>query len=172
MKRGAADTMTIVLAFLTLLAAGTGGYTWMLYGEAQNLEKSLPQDEKNLKTAINLRDDLQDIKNRGGGVGEDETETIQSFFYATAKEHKIEIIRYSTLKSTYRNQWDEIAYTLDLSKGVSRQQLGNFMADVQLKKPFLKSKEIRDAKFDEKYEDGRFISSVIVVFSHFSRIKK
>lgn len=164
--RGAADMMSIVLVALVLGGAGTGGYAYMLYDESATLERKLKQAENDLKKAINVRDDLRDIKASGQSVSQADTDTIQTFFHEKAKEHKFQINRITAPKGRYK-EWEEQSYRLEI-KNVSRQQLGNFVADVQLNKPFLKSKEIREVKLD----DNHFITTAVVVFSHYQRAKK
>lgn len=165
-NRGAADIVAIMVVVLALGACAAGAYAWMLNDEAATLERKLKQAENDLKKAINVRDDLRDIKASGQSVSDADMNTIQTFFHETAKEHKFQIVRITPAKGRYRDAWEETSYRLEM-KNVSRQQLGGFVADVQVKKPFLKSKEIRDVKFDENH----FITSATVVFSVYSRKK-
>jgi len=166
-RRGAADLMLILLVVLFLGAAGSGGYAWMLWDEARRLEDQLKQKENDFKKAINTRDDLRDINASGMGAASGEIGTIQTFFHETAKEYKFTISKITPSTGRYKEQWTEQAYRLEV-KNLSRQQLGNFIADVEVKKPFLKSKEIRDVKLDENH----FIQSATIVFSHYQRIRK
>jgi hypothetical protein len=166
-RRGAADLMAIVLVVLFLGAAGSGVFAYLQHEEAARLSRTLDQAGNDYKQCIKLRDELRDIKLTGGNVGESETDTIQTFFHETSKEHKFTINKITPSKTRYRETWDEQSYRLEI-KNVSRQQLGNFVADVELKKPFLKSKEIRDIRFDENH----FIQSAVVVFSHYTRLRK
>lgn len=165
--RGAVDIMLPICFLLVVSGACAGGYAYMLQQEAASMQRQLVQAEKDLKTVVNLRDDLRDIKASGGSTSGAETDTIQTFFHDTAKDHRFTITRIAPSNTIYRATWNEQAYRLEI-KNVTRQQLGNFIADVELKKPFLKSKEIRDVKFDE----GHAIQSVAVIFSHYQRIRK
>jgi uncharacterized protein HemX len=166
-RNGAVDVMLLACVVLVLSGAGAGVYAYMLQQEAASLERQLAQSEKDLKTVVGLRDDLRDIKQSGGSLAESEKDTIQTFFHETAKEHRFTITRIAPQTTVYRSTWNEQSYRLEI-KNVTRQQLGNFIADVELKKPFLKSKEIRDVKFD----DSHAIQNVAVIFSHYQRIRK
>ncbi|MCC6741254.1 MAG: hypothetical protein IT452_19590 [Planctomycetia bacterium] len=167
-RRGAVDILLPVCFLLVLTGAGAGVWAWMLQQEAGTVERQLGQAEKDLKAVVGLRDDLRDIRNSGGAAsGSSEIDTIQTFFHDTAKEHRFTITRIAPSNTIYRSTWTEQSYRLEI-KNVTRQQLGNFIADVELKKPFLKSKEIRDVKFDEQHS----IQTVAVVFSHYQRIRK
>lgn len=159
--------MLLVCFLLVVTGAGVGGYAWMLQQEAGTLERQLGQAEKDLKTVVALRDDIRDIKLSGGSISGAETDTIQTFFHETAKDHRFTITRIAPQNTIYKSTWTEQSYRLEI-RNVTRQQLGNFIADVELKKPFLKSKEIRDVKFDESHA----IQTVAVVFSHYQRIRK
>ena len=166
-QRGAVDLAALMCVVLTLSGFGAGIYAWILQGEGALLERQLAQSEKDLKTVVALRDDLRDINASGGAVKENEEGMIQTFFAKTAEEHKFTISKFSPASTRYKETWTEQSYKLDI-KNVSRQQLGNFIADVELKKPCLKSKEIRDVKFDESHA----IQNVAVIFSHYQRIRK
>lgn len=165
-SRGAVDVMTLICFLLVATGAGAGGYAWMLHQDAGTAERKLKQDDGELRTVVGLRDDLRDIKAGGGSLSGSDTELIQTFFMDTAKEHRFTISRIAPSSTVYRGTWNETAYRLEI-KNVTRQQLGNFIADVELKKPFLKSKEIRDVKFDESHT----IQSCAVIFSHYTRKK-
>jgi hypothetical protein len=159
--------MLLACVLLVLTGAGAGAYAYMLQQEAASLERQLTQAEKELKTVVGYRDDLRDIKLSGGSLAGSETDTIQTFFHETAKEHRFTITRIAPSSTIYKSTWTDQSYRLEI-RNVTRQQLGNFIADVELKKPFLKSKEIRDVKFDE----GHAIQNVAVIFSHYQRIRK
>jgi hypothetical protein len=165
-RRGAADVLMILLVMLLLLTIGSGAYAYMIWDEAKTLERRLGQSEKDLKVAIDIRDDLREIKVSGQSAMDQETNTIQSFFVKTAQDHKFQIDKFTNTRGKYK-EWDETAYRLEF-KNVTRSQLGNFIADVQIKRPFLKSKEIREVRFDDLHT----IKSVTVVFSHYQRAKK
>ncbi|MCE9584633.1 MAG: hypothetical protein K8T20_19250 [Planctomycetes bacterium] len=166
-QRGSVDIMALLCVVLVLAGAGAGGYAYVLTQESATLTRQLGQAEKDLPTVVKLRDDIRDIKAGGGALNTNETDTIQTFFHETAKDHKFTISKIAPSSSVWKGLWNEQSYRLEI-KNVSRQQLGNFIADVELKKPFLKSKEIREVKFD----DSHSIQSVAVIFSHYQRIKK
>lgn len=165
--RGAADVMVLLCLLLAAGCAGAGGWAYMLHQETTSLENQLKQATTDLPKVVGLRDDLRDIKASGGSLAGSEVDTIQTFFHETAKEHRFTISRIAPSTGVYKSTWNEQAYRLEI-RNVTRQQLGNFIADVELKKPFLKSKEIRDVKFDENHA----IQSVAVIFSHYTRIRK
>ncbi|MEK7470097.1 MAG: hypothetical protein AAB074_22235 [Planctomycetota bacterium] len=166
-RAGAVDFMLLACFLLVVSGAGAGGYAWVLQQEAASLERQLGQAEKDLKLVVALRDDIRDIKLGGGSLAGAELSTIQTFFHETAKDHRFTITRIAPSNSIWKSLWTDQSYRLEI-KNVTRQQLGNFIADVELKKPFLKSKEIRDVKFDESHA----IQNVAVIFSHYQRIRK
>jgi len=166
-QRGAVDIFGILIVLLGIGAAAAGYFAWSYWSESALLEKRLKQAEADFARSIKVRDDLIRMKASGQNVSADETNTIQTYFHETAQAHKFTINKINPGKSRYKDTWDEQSYRIEI-KNISRQQLGNFVADVELNKPFLKSKEIRDVRFD----DNHYIQSATVVFSHYTRARK